>query len=360
MPELHRQDNAPQLSVARDPGSSPDPRPALLTPDDLRQELITGQVGRALPLLCRIRDARDNQLISSTQADDYLDRLATLVHQETGNHLLERYPDPVELRELFKQDYLGPEAVEQTWGVDIPPHLLPPQSFTDLERQAAQKYGLQLRLRVDQAPDGSPLTIQKMAELRDPILAEAGRRYLVNTSLHKTSDFYLTETPCLGWALTTKGLLSGSTNKDLVKQLDLAIQTLRNILPPDTHFPRQLEEAIQAWDAYLATRFGTLTPAEIRQLLLGADWKTYADELAAQPIVHHLLPSAPDLLFDHETSRAVTTTTLLPSAYASTRSRLADGTFVSLGGVRSSGCNVLGWRPGNSHGSLGLVLSRSR
>lgn len=357
MPELHRHDQQPQLDMSHDPGDLPyDPRPDRLKPDELKKQLETGLVGRIVPLLYRIYDARDRELITGTQAEDYLARLRSIVYEETGASLLEGYPDPIELERLFGPGYLGPEAVKATWGVEIPPHRLPPQPFTDEERAWARQSGLLLRLRIDRAQDGSPLTMRKMQVARAPALEATGQTLLFDTSRYQEEDFYLLETPTVGWALTSNGLLPNSTNKDLIKQIQLGIDFLTDAGAPLT---LGLVTAMNGWDVYRRARFDTQTPFEIRQLLMGTEWKTYADELAAQPILRYLLPSATDLLFDHETFRTMTDTYTLPRTISRTRSRSTDGMLVELGGVGAGGASVAKGMPGDARGLLGLVLSCS-
>ena len=110
-----------------------------------------------------------------------------------------------EAKEILQENYLGPEAIEKAFGIRLNPENIPPILFTKEELERAKELGQSLILRMDKAPDGQPLTMQKMQELLQPqFTSEAKGKILDNTDWYQNEDFFTKETPKLHWALASR------------------------------------------------------------------------------------------------------------------------------------------------------------
>ena len=137
-----------------------------------------------------------------------------------------------EAKEIFGPDFLGPEAVEATFSVELSQDELNQIEnipFTREELEQAKKLGMMLVLRVSRVgkdKSAKPLTIKQLRgvfkgedKLGDPKKKKSQIFY--DQSWYDKEDFATKATPSLGWGLVTKKILEESRNQNLDQQKEI-------------------------------------------------------------------------------------------------------------------------------------------
>lgn len=250
--------------------------------------------------------------------------------------------------------FFGPDELAKAFpglnldAKDIPD--LPPED--EIERHAT--LGHTLRLRMNEAPDGSPLTMKKMHEtLQESFTQNGDGKVLYDAAGWKASEqFYVEETPEVAWAFTSDEVLPGSTGVNYLQQTQVLADYVRDNLFQGGQMPPDVKEALQDFER---------EKTEIKELM-GRDWKAAADRLSALKI-NQLFRSTPaealsDILVTFQNSAPGSRKRLLESKYTWTATQSSDGRLVNVGIFAAGGANVNIGLPDRSHGSLGVVLSR--
>lgn len=140
-----------------------------------------------------------------------------------------------EAREIFGKDFLGPEAIKTTYGIELSQDELQEIEdipFTREDLEQAKQLGMMLVLRVPRIGEGKevkPLTIDQIRE------KFSGGDTLGNPKKKKQKIFYRSkgdgwydgekfatqETPKLGWGLVMKSVLPDSLGKNWDQQEDV-------------------------------------------------------------------------------------------------------------------------------------------
>lgn len=264
--------------------------------------------------------------------------------------------------ELMGQDYLGPDAVEATFGVQLESHEIPPIPFTEAELERAKELGQFLILRVDHAPDGEPLTMQKMDALLERKFAQAGKGavlYLPTDEWKTQSAFFTTETPRLSWALTGKALIPDSTIKNYLEQTKLLVKYVEDEVYKQETIPESYQEALDEFQHYHDQNFKGKKKEEIKALLSKSGWKKYAAELGDLKINQLFRQSPVEALYDLLVYFEHTGKRMLELEHTWTSRRSADGHLVYVGFFVAYGAGVYGWRPDYVGDDLGVSFSRS-
>ena len=235
--------------------------------------------------------------------------------EKAGLRPLEVGTEWKEVQELFGKDFLGPEALKKTWGVDLTEEELQeiehiPFSQEDLEK--AKELGMMLVLRLPHNKEQKPLTIKQMREtfsqedpLGDPQKKKS--RVVWNQDWYNDEDFATKTTPKLGWGLVTKEVLAESKNKNWDEQ----------------------QEVLEKWASDN-----------------GIDPKT----------IHRRTPV--EVAFDTITYYGANQDSLLESSYDWTSVRSSDGKFVFVGYFDSGGLRVSSAARGNRYSALGVCPAR--
>ncbi|PWB38579.1 MAG: hypothetical protein C3F02_02595 [Parcubacteria group bacterium] len=253
--------------------------------------------------------------------------------------------------EIMGADFLGPEVVENVWGVKLETKDIPPIPFSRADLGRAKELNQQLVLRVDKAADGSPLTMQKMNEYVDPKLAQAGKgKLLYDIDWYKNEEFYTTETPEISWALVSKELISGSTNKNYLEQTEVLITYLQNEVFRDMAIPPEYQDAIQEFESKKA----------VLVTLIESDWQEAAKQLSELDITRLTRQTPAEAVYDLPTNLLTNNDRRLERAYTWTKRRRSGGRLVGVGSADAGGAGVSASRPGSRDGGLGVSFSRSR
>ena len=137
-----------------------------------------------------------------------------------------------EAREIFGKDFLGPEAIKTTYGVELTQDELQEIEnipFTREELEQAKQLGMMLVLRVPSIGEGKeakPLTIDQIREkfsggdsLGDPKKKKQKVFYgKKGESWYDNEKFATQDTPKLGWGLVMKSVLPDSLSKNWDQQ----------------------------------------------------------------------------------------------------------------------------------------------
>ena len=137
-----------------------------------------------------------------------------------------------EAREIFGKDFLGPEAIQTTFGVELTPDELKEVEsipFTREELEQAKQLGMMLVLRMPRLGEGKterPLTIDSARELftkGDSLGDPKKKKQKVfygkkGESWYDNEKFVTQDTPKLGWGLVMKSVLPDSLSKSWDQQ----------------------------------------------------------------------------------------------------------------------------------------------
>lgn len=256
---------------------------------------------------------------------------------------------PEAAREIMGGDYLGPEAVEKTFGVKLEAGEIPPIPFTTAELARAEELGQFLILRVNRAPDNAPLTMEKMnALLADKFKKAKKGKVLYNTDWYNSEEFYRNDTCKSRWALVSKGLVPNSTSKDYLQQTEILTEYVKNQVFAGTALPAEYQTAI----AELENK-----KDQLRQLISN-DWQKAAIELSKLKINQLTRQDPTEVLYDllvyfQQNAR------LLENRYTWTLRLSSVGRLVLVGGFDVDGAGVRGGGPGDASGYLGVSFARS-
>ena len=137
-----------------------------------------------------------------------------------------------EAREIFGQDFLGPESVGTTFGVEFSQEELNQIEnipFTREELEKAKELGMMLVLRVPRVgkdKTAKPLTIKQMRgvfkgedKLGDPKKKKS--KIFFDQDWYNKEEFATKDTPSLGWGLVTKKILEESRSKNWDQQQEV-------------------------------------------------------------------------------------------------------------------------------------------
>jgi len=252
-------------------------------------------------------------------------------------------------REIIgKENFVGPPEIQIAFGFEPELSTVPEIPFTEDDLEKAKELEQMLVLRVDKAPDGSPLTMQKIKEITGNKVKDGGEVFY-DQDWYEDEEFYKGETVNAGWALVSKEFIPESTSKNYLEQTEVAIDYLRNQVFAGKPLPKEYQDAIDEFESQKTEIAG----------LLGSDWQSASEKLAKLSITGLIRQSPVEAIYDLTTHFQNTEERLLPEAYAWTSRRDSGGSLVDVGDVGSDGVGVYDDGPGDRRGLLGVSFSRS-
>ena len=263
---------------------------------------------------------------------------------------------------LGKENVFGPTAVEKTFGIRLETAEIPKIPFSNEELERAEKLHQFLILRVNKAPDSSPLTMQKMNELLQGDFKKEGKgKILINTSSYQNEDFYTKTVPKLAWALATKDVIPDSMSKNYLAQTDQIVSYLKEEVFEGKDIPPIYAAAIKK---YLENK------PEIERLASpltsGFSHKQAAEILASLDINQLTRQSPVEAMYDvlmvmQNSPDPDKRTRLLKYRDTWTNGLTLDGGLVRFGNFGAWGASVCASPPGfSSHSSIGVSFSRNQ
>ena len=254
-------------------------------------------------------------------------------------------------QELFGSDFLGPEAVENVWGIKLEAKDIPPIPFSPAELKRAKELNQQLVLRINKAPDGTSLTMQEINEMVQPKLSQGGKgKLLLNVDWYAAEQFYTSEPTEFAWALVSKGPIPDSKGKNYLEQTEAMVVYLQNEVFQGMDIPIEYRDAI----AEFYSKKAGLAP------LIDTDWQEAAKQLVELKINQLTRPTPAEALYDVATNILQNDERHLESTYTWTGRRRSDGELVDVGDADSDGARVYAGWPGSRDDDLGVSFSRSR
>ncbi|TAK96252.1 hypothetical protein EPO05_02265 [Patescibacteria group bacterium] len=281
------------------------------------------------------------------------------IYQEIENRLLKVREQisisPEQAEMILGQDYLGPKAIQETFG--FVPENIPPIPFAKARIERAKELGQFLVLRVNQTPDGELLNMKTIAALV-PRQDASGQTLFANLYLRQDEAYYA-EAPTLGWALATKELVPGSISKNYLEQTEALIDYLKTKIFVNQPLPEKYQKAIEEFESQKST---------IRELAVSFDLsrkqQTKATEMLESLAIVQLVRHSPiEALYDILVYYKHNNVRLLEHVASLTRRRAPRGEMVGVGRFDAEyGMNVIHTGPGWSLTSIndGAVYSETR
>ena len=226
-----------------------------------------------------------------------------------------------EARKIFGKDFLGPEAIQTTFGVELTADELKEVEgipFTREELEQAKQLGMMLVLRIPRLGEGKterPLTINFVRELftkGDSLGDSKKKKQKVfygkkGESWYDVEKFATQDTPKLGWGLVMKSVLPDSLSKNWDQQ----------------------EEVLKKW-----AKDNSIDPSLVK--------RRTPVEIAYDTLIYY----------------GENKESLLENRYDWTGVQSSGGLFVNVGGFVSGGLGVDGATGGSAGSILGVCPSR--
>ncbi|MDO8507936.1 MAG: hypothetical protein Q7S53_05240, partial [bacterium] len=154
-----------------------------------------------------------------------------------------------EAEEIMGKDFLGPQAIENTFGIHLESKDIPRIPFSNEDLELAKGLSQFLILRTDKAPDGGDLTPGKMAKIsNDPSSSIISSR---KSAKAFKKEGMAKEVPLKGWALVSKMPLSYNT--DIMSVNAKVIAYLKGIVFSRKEIPKEYEAAFKEYESALDT-----------------------------------------------------------------------------------------------------------
>ena len=286
-----------------------------------------------------------------------------------------------EAREIMGEaQFIGVEDIEETFG--FKPQIVPEIPFSIEELKRAKELGQQLILYIDTKADGTSFTMEDMIpsepkeitlseSLKKPCLGGKGTIKPIFSffSENKTSDGKVflcnkdnddgdwlfedkeaklrSETPHLGWRLTTPEIIEGSNNKNYLEQTETLIEYLKNEHFKGVDIPKAYEEAIDEFN----------NEKDAISVLMDSDWQAAAKKLSELSINELTRERLSEIIYRCRINEQKLGVKNLASTYSWSISLDAYGKLVHVGDFDGYGLYVDARGPGNSNGSLGICFS---
>ncbi len=258
----------------------------------------------------------------------------------------------IKAREIMGiKEVMGPDEIKKAFGIEIAESEIPNIPFNSQELKRAKELGQFLVLRVNEAQDKEPLTMEKINQLLEKDLRDKGKGSIFfKVDWYANESFYKNKTPNFAWALTSKEIIEDSTNKNYLQQTETIANYLTNEVYKDLEMPAQYQEAIDEFEA---------KKEELTRLIETGDKSVYEPEISKLKLNKLTRQSPVEALYDLLIYFQNNNERLLEKTYAWTHATSSDGERVDVGGFDSGGALVSRDSGDGSRSSLGVVLSRN-
>lgn len=263
-------------------------------------------------------------------------------------------------KEIMGRNFLGRREIEKAFGIKINPESVPeiPFSREDLER--ANELNQFLILRIDEMPNGEPLTVGEMNKLLKGKVNDGGKTLfyddgsgnIEDSGWYKNEDFITKEVPKLSWALVSKEIIPNSSSKNYLEQTDEVVGYLKNQVFKDKTTPVEFESAILEYEE---------SKEEIKTLLK-TDWGKAAEKLSDLKITKLTRQSSVEAFYDLIVYFQNKGERLLKDEprFTWTSSRTLRGELIRAGFFTPNGISFSSSGPDGTDSYLGVLFSRIR
>lgn len=254
-------------------------------------------------------------------------------------------------QEIMGDSFYGVEEINNTFKFEFPQEKVPAISYSPEVLEKAKKNGEMLVLRVESDGEGSPMTMERMNEIMQTILAEGDEeeqeKLLYDTDWYQEEDFFKNASLKTEWRIVGKNFVPDSTSKNYIEQT----KVLRDYLMGLDSVSKEEQE--ECTDELLVGL----------QKMLDEDydknWKEVASKLSELLINknHRRIPA--EILYDWVLQfRNRKERGILEANYDWSNTLSSDGRLVLLGDADRSGVSVSNVYPGTRYGDLGVVSLR--
>ena len=251
----------------------------------------------------------------------------------------------------MEADFLGPDAIEKTFG--FMPEVIPTLPFSEGDLERAKELNQFLVLRVNQTADGKPLTMKEINKMLEKQIKKEGKgKILFDTDWYKNEAFFTKDTPKLSWVLVSKAEIPDSTSKNYLQQTEQITDYLTNAVFKDMDLDKVPPEYAEAMDEFEAQK------AEIAGLIT-SNWQEAALRLSNLKINKLTRQSPVEALYDFLMYLQNNNSRLMENKYTWTYRRDSAGELVNFGYSAADGARVSRWTPDSVYGYLGVAFSRS-
>lgn len=260
-----------------------------------------------------------------------------------------------EAHELFKENFLGPEALEKTFGFRLEAQDIPAIPFSKQELEEAAKRGEMLVLQQGALPDGTPLTGKLIHERFGT--QQDGSKFLYDTNWYQNEDFFTQEVPRNGWVLVSKEAVAGTKNQNYLDQTETLVRHIEKDI-----FPTMSPTRREVYKRAIATYRNQKPTIEALWQDYEKNWKDIARILSELDITKLSRESAVEIWYRMKLANSVRKArdkNILSSEYSWAHSRSSAGGLVRVGLFDSGGVRVLWNDPRFHFGSLGVAFFRS-
>ena len=307
-----------------------------------------------------LAEARETQDIAAAEA--LMEQHRDLVEPTEASTVPGESPEGAMLadaeRILGKESILGPKDVEKVFGIKL--DRAPAIPFSQLELQRAKELGQQLILQVDSMihkaglmsrEKSAPLTLENLKQKFTK--SHDDEKVFCEQDWYKNEDFFKKDKPRVGWRLTSKDIVPGSTSKSYLEQTDVLVDHLEQQIFKGIEVPKQYKDAIVEFKR---------KRAEIEPLATSSTdtkWKRGSQMLADLEITKLTRELPVEVMYRFILNDQIHKDKPLPSTYTWTAGRDSGGRLVSVGFFDAEGADVDYVRPDLRNDYLGVSFSRS-
>lgn len=252
-------------------------------------------------------------------------------------------------QEIMKENFLGPEAIQKTFG--FTPENIPAIPFSPEELEKAKELNQILILQVEKDENGNEFGMKAVVDKLQDKTSD-------NNDLMRSIDWYKNEkfftepgTIRGGWKLVSKENIADTSSKNYLEQTEaLIFHYVSSVVGVGVNMPQEYSEAI---DEFNAERTAIAA-------IIDSDWKLAGEKLANLKITELLRETAAETFYRLAIQQKVNSDRLLPSTVSWSFSRGSDGHFVYVGLFDSGGVSVNGNTARLRNAALGSVFSRMK
>lgn len=260
-------------------------------------------------------------------------------------------------REAMGDEFLGFQEVEKAFGIEMKPEDIPEIPFSKEELERARELNQFLVLRADKAPDGKPLSLQKINEILKGkvsdgsklLYSDDGKGGIKGDAWYKNEEFIKDEAPRLAWALVSKEVIPNSTSKNYLQQTEELVNYIKSSVFKGSEIPEEYQKAIKEFEK----------EKDGIGKIISSEWQKAAEKLSQLKINQLTRQNPAEVLYDIAIYFQNKKERILENMYTWTSRRASDGKLVRVGYFDSDGVNVLSYTPAHSHDYLGVAFSRS-
>lgn len=251
------------------------------------------------------------------------------------------------------ESFFGPDEIKRALGIEIKPQEIPPIGFCKKELERAKELGQLLILRADKAPDGEPLTIKKIVEIKNNQTADGGKLlYTIGQSncFYRDKYFFTSNPIKLSWALVSAQAIAGTNGSNYLVQTERLADYIKSKVFKNRQLPKGYQEAFVELDKEKAAI----------DSILEYDWPAAAAKLENLKITQLFRRDPTENIYDNVVVIDGLTggMKLLGGILDWSKERGPDGGFLRTGNWGAIGATVCSRSPAFSSVCLGVCLSR--